>query len=62
MVDDGVLPSVEQSVSIRIIAGDLLPSMAPRHHAINGALKFDPQSPWNVGRSDARTPALKLTT
>ncbi len=62
MADDGVLEPVKQPASVRIIADDLPPGVAPRHHVINGALEFDPQSSWHVGRLDARRPIVKLKT
>jgi hypothetical protein len=50
VADDSALEGGDQPASVRIIAHDLLPRVAPRHDVIDGALKFDPQSPWHVGR------------
>ncbi len=62
LADDGVLEPVKQPASVCIIADDLLPGVAQRHHVINGALEFDPKSSWHVGRLDARRPVVKLRT
>ncbi len=45
--------AVDQPVPVRIIAGDLLACVGPRHDVIDGALKFDPQPPWHGARLDA---------
>ncbi len=62
MADDGVLEPVKQPASVRIVADDLLPGVAPRHHVTNGALEFDPQSSWHFGWLDARKLVVKLKT
>ena len=49
MANDCVLEAVDQPASIRIIADDFLPGIAPRHHVIISALKFGPWSPWDAG-------------
>ena len=48
MADDRLLEAVDQPASIRIIADNLLPGIAPRHHVIDGALELDPKSPWHL--------------
>jgi hypothetical protein len=50
IADDRVLEPFDQPASVRIVADDLLPGIAPSHHVINGTLKFDPQSSWHVER------------
>jgi hypothetical protein len=50
IADDSALEGVDQPASVRIIAHDLLPRVGPGHDVIDGALKFDPPSPWHVGR------------
>ncbi len=62
MAHDGVLEPFKQPASVRVIADDLLPGVAPRHHVINGALEFDPQSSWRFEKLDARRPVVKLKT
>jgi hypothetical protein len=52
--DDRLLETVDQPTSVGIIADDLLPGVAPRHHVIDGTLKLDPKSPWRVQSSDPR--------
>ena len=52
VADDGAPEGVDQPASIRVMADDLLPRVAPRHDVRDGALEFDPQSPWHVGRLD----------
>ncbi len=59
MADDGLLESVDQSASVRIIADDLLAGIPPRHHVIDGAFKLDPQSSWHFERLVIRKPAVK---
>jgi hypothetical protein len=44
------LKPVDQPASVRIVADNLVPDIAPSHHVIEGALKFDPHSLWHVGR------------
>jgi hypothetical protein len=61
MADDGLLESVDQPASVRIIANDLLPGIPPRHHVIDGAIEFDSQSSWHFGRLRVRNPAVKKT-
>ena len=39
MSDDGLLESVDQSASVRIIADDLLAGISPRHHMIDRAFR-----------------------
>jgi hypothetical protein len=39
---------------MRIIADNLLPGIAPRHHMTSGALKLDAKSPWRLPSVDAR--------
>ena len=60
MSDDGLLESVDQSASVRIIADDLLAGIPPRHHMIDRA--FDPQSSWHLGRLEVRKPTAKRKT
>ena len=50
MADDRLFEPINQPASVRIIADDFLPGIAPRHHVINGALKFNAKSSWHVGR------------
>jgi hypothetical protein len=52
--DDRLLETVDQPTSVGIIADDLLPGVAPRHHVIDGTLKLAPKSPWRVQSSDPR--------
>jgi hypothetical protein len=52
LADDRVLEAHDQPTSVRVIADNLLPSVAPSHHVIDRALKFDPQSPWHVQSND----------
>jgi hypothetical protein len=47
VTDDRLLEAVDQPTSVRIVADDLLPGIAPRHHMVNGALKLDPKSAWH---------------
>jgi hypothetical protein len=56
MPDDGLLESVNQSRSVRIIADDLLAGIPPRHHLIDGAFELDPQSSWRFEK--ARGPEI----
>jgi hypothetical protein len=42
MAHNSVFESVKQPTSVRIIADDLLPGIAPCHHVINGTLELDP--------------------
>jgi hypothetical protein len=51
--DDRLLQSVEQLASIRIIANNPPPGIAPRHHVIDGTLELDPKSPWHAPRLDS---------
>ncbi len=51
--DDSLFKAGDQPPSVRIITDDLLACVAPRHDVIDGALKFDPQSPWHGTRLDA---------
>ena len=60
VADDRLLQAVDQPVPVRIIADDLLPGIAPRHHMIDGVLKFDPQSPWHVQTLRAGSRRVKL--
>ena len=62
MADDGLLESVDQPASVRIIANDLLAGIPPRHHMINGALELDSQSSWHLERLKVRKPAVKRKT
>ena len=62
LADDGLFEPVNQPASVRIIADDLLPGIAPRHHVIDGPLKFDSQSSWHVERLDVRSLIVKLKT
>ena len=39
VADDRLLETVDQPTSVGIIADDLLPGVAPRHHVIDGTLK-----------------------
>jgi hypothetical protein len=57
MADDGLLESVDQPASVRIIANDLLAGIPPRHHVIDGAIKFDTQSSWHLAKLRVRKPA-----
>ncbi len=50
MANKGLLWPVDQPLPIPIIADDLPPGIAPRHHMINGASKFDPKSSRHAGR------------
>jgi hypothetical protein len=62
MSDDGLLESVDQPASVRVIANDLLAAIPPRHNVINGALELDSQSSWHLGRLEAKKPAVKRKT
>ena len=57
--DDGLLESVDQPASVRVVANDLLAGIPPRHHVINGAFELDSQSSWHFGRLKVRKPAVK---
>jgi hypothetical protein len=46
--NDRLLEALDQAMTVRIIADDSLPRVAPRHDRIDGALKFDPEPPWHV--------------
>jgi hypothetical protein len=46
------LAEKQETKSVTAKPSDLLPRVAPRHDVRDGALKFDPQSPWHVGRSN----------
>ena len=50
---DRLFEHLDQPASVRIIADDFLPRIAPRHHVINGAFLFDPKSSWHVTSLDA---------
>ncbi len=56
---DSLLKAGDQPPSVRIITDDLLACVAPRHDVIDGALKFDPQSPWHGARLDVRKTACQ---
>ena len=62
MAHDGLLESVDQPTSVRIIAYDLLARISPRHHVIDGAFELDSQSSWHFGRLEVTKPAVKLKT
>jgi hypothetical protein len=62
MAADGLLASVDQPASVRIIANDLLAGILPRHHVIDRAFEHDSQSSWHLGRLRVRKPAVKQTT
>ena len=50
MADDGLLKSVDQPASVRVIADDFLAGISPCHHVIDGALEFNSQSSWHGRR------------
>jgi hypothetical protein len=62
MAEHSALQAIDQPSSVRIVAHNLLPSVAPRHDVIDGALKFDPQSPWHVGTLDGGRSFVKRKT
>ncbi len=62
MADDGLLESVDEPASVRIIANDLLAGIPPRHHVIDGALELDSRSSWHLGSLEVRKLAVKRKT
>ncbi len=50
---DSLFEAVDQPAPVCIIADDLLACAAPRRDVSDGALKFDPQSPWHGARLEA---------
>ena len=55
VADDRLLETVYEPTSVRIVAGDLLPCVAPRHHVIDGTPKLDQKSPSRVQSLDPST-------
>jgi hypothetical protein len=62
MADRGAFEHLNQPTSVRIIADDLLPGIAPRHHLVNGALEFDTKSSRRARTLDIRQPIVNLET
>jgi hypothetical protein len=62
MPDRGAFEHFNQPASVRIIADDLLPGIAPRRHLVNGALKFDTKSSSHARTLDIRQPIVNLET
>jgi uncharacterized protein (DUF433 family) len=46
-----LIETVDQPAPAGVVAHDLLPRIAACHHLIDGALRFDPQSPRHAGTS-----------
>jgi hypothetical protein len=55
MSDDRLFEPINQPASVRIIADDFLPGIAPRHHVINAALKFSLKSSWALPAAQERS-------
>jgi hypothetical protein len=51
---DRLLAALDQTASVRVIADNVLPGIAPRHHATGGTLLPDPNSWRHVPSSVAR--------
>ncbi len=62
MAHDSRLEAGDQPASVRIIADDLPPGLAARHHVVDRALKFDPQLPWHRERQILNRPTAKPKT
>ena len=62
MADDSLLEPVNESTAVRIITHDFLAGIASRHHVINRALEFNPQSSWHFPRLGVGTAVVKLKT
>ena len=57
VADDRLLEAGDQAASIRIIADNLLPGVAPCHHVIDGTLKSDTAKPTSLDARRTDCPA-----